>query len=162
MTTQERKSSFTPPLLAPTGAARGAPPRTLALAKKSGGQTMLLIVLVLGSAIVGAASLSALLTTYGLKQITRAQESAQAIFAADTGVEWALYQRFGNCKNPRQANPRCPPPAEYDAPFPETGARFELVEVRSGAPREERWFSVGTNSTGSVSRAMEITFKLLD
>ncbi|MBI4193111.1 MAG: hypothetical protein HY536_00610 [Candidatus Colwellbacteria bacterium] len=130
-------------------------------APTNGGQTMLLMVLILGSAIVGAASLATILTSYGLRQVIRAQESAQAIFAADTGIEWALYRRFGICKNPVPSGPRCTLPSEYDAPFPETGARFELVRA-GGTPQEEKWFSVGINSTGSISRAMEITFSLLE
>jgi hypothetical protein len=55
---------------------------------------MILAVLALGGTILGATTIAGLLTVYGLRQSGAAAQSAQAIYAADAGVEWALYRFF--------------------------------------------------------------------
>lgn len=63
------------------------------------GQLMLLTILVLGATFLAATTIAGLLTTYQIRQSTDFVRSAQAIFAADTGIEWGLYQFF--TKNPQ-------------------------------------------------------------
>ena len=55
---------------------------------------MILTVLVLGGTILGATTIAGLLTVYQIRQTTDLGNSAKAIFAADTGIEWGLYQFF--------------------------------------------------------------------
>src|SRR3989338_9364050 len=55
------------------------------------GQVMLLSMLVLGGILLGASTLAGLLMLYQIRQTSNASLSAQAIFAADTGIEWGLY-----------------------------------------------------------------------
>src|SRR3989338_6054344 len=57
----------------------------------SGGQVMLLSMLILGGILLGASTLAGLLMLYQIRQTSNASLSAQAIFAADTGIEWGLY-----------------------------------------------------------------------
>lgn len=58
------------------------------------GQAMLIVVLVLGGAILGATTIAGTLMLYQIRATNDAANSAKAIFAADSGVEWALYSFF--------------------------------------------------------------------
>jgi hypothetical protein len=68
---------------------------------KRSGQAMLIAVLSLGGAILGATAIAGFLTLYQIRTTTDSQNSAKAIFAADTGTEWALFNYYctqnGNC-----------------------------------------------------------------
>ena len=57
---------------------------------------MLLTVVVLGGVILGATTIAGLLMIYQVRQSTNVADSTKAIFAADTGVELYLYNRFKN------------------------------------------------------------------
>ncbi len=59
--------------------------------RKRSGQVMILTVLALGGTILGAATVASLLVVYQIRQSTDLANSARAIFAADTGIEWGLY-----------------------------------------------------------------------
>ncbi|HVO28700.1 MAG TPA: hypothetical protein VMT81_01830 [Candidatus Paceibacterota bacterium] len=60
----------------------------------SSGQAILIAVLALGGAILGATAIAGLLMTYQVQSLTNSENSAAAIFAADSGVNWALYNYF--------------------------------------------------------------------
>lgn len=55
---------------------------------------MLLTVLIVSGTILGATTIAGLLMLYQLRQATNFGQSLQALFAADTGLEWKLYQQF--------------------------------------------------------------------
>lgn len=55
---------------------------------------MLITVLSLGGAILGATTVAGLLTLYQIRATTDTANSAKAIFAADAGVEWALFNYY--------------------------------------------------------------------
>ena len=55
---------------------------------------MLIAVLALGGAILGATTVAGLLTLYQIRATTDTANSAKAIFAADTGTEWALFNYY--------------------------------------------------------------------
>ena len=52
---------------------------------------MLLTVLTLGGALLGATTIAGLLMLYQVRQGSDVNESAKALFAADAGIEWGLY-----------------------------------------------------------------------
>jgi len=58
------------------------------------GQAMLIAIVTLGGAILGATTLAGLLMLYQIRSTTDTENSAKAIFAADSGVNWALYSYF--------------------------------------------------------------------
>lgn len=58
------------------------------------GQAMLLAVLTLGGTMLGVTTIAGLLMLYQIRQATNFTASAQALFAADAGTEWALYGFF--------------------------------------------------------------------
>jgi hypothetical protein len=72
------------------------------------GQAMLIAVLALGGAILGATTVAGLLTLYQIRATTDTANSAKAIFAADAGTEWALFNYYdgnGYCgANPSQCS----------------------------------------------------------
>jgi len=55
---------------------------------------MLLSVLLISSAVLGAATIAGLLVLFQLRQTADAESSAQAVFAADAGMERALYAKY--------------------------------------------------------------------
>lgn len=65
---------------------------------------MLLATLALGGAILGATTIAGLLMLYQIRATTDSEHSAEAIFAADSGVNWALFDYFctgdGRCVTP--------------------------------------------------------------
>jgi hypothetical protein len=65
---------------------------------------MLLATLALGGAILGATTVAGLLMLYQIRATTDAHYSAEAIFAADSGVNWALFDFYcagtGRCVQP--------------------------------------------------------------
>jgi hypothetical protein len=63
------------------------------------GQTMLLTVMILSSAILSATALAGLLVRYQLRQSSDIKLSTQAIFAADSGIECYLYEREKGTQN---------------------------------------------------------------
>jgi len=65
------------------------------------GQAMLIAILTIGGAILGATTLAGLLTLYQIRANTDSENSAKAIFAADTGLNWALYNRLNNAVTPK-------------------------------------------------------------
>lgn len=78
--------------------------------QKSAGQVMLLTVVLLSGAVLASTSLAGLLILYQLRQATDAKSSMRAIFAADSGIEWAFYNETR-------------PPAEQKT-YPQTPINF--------------------------------------
>jgi len=112
---------------------------------------MLLSVLVISSAVLAATSLSGLIVLSQLRQAADAQSSAQAVFAADAGIECALYRNYkdnayfcGEQNNPRPVNPNEDEPSFI--------AEFEIGDV--GVK------SLG--KSGRSARAFELIFQGLD
>lgn len=68
--------------------------RTTIINKGNSGQAMLISVLSLSGAILGATAIAGLLTLYQLRSANDSQNSAKAIFAADAGVEWTLFNYY--------------------------------------------------------------------
>jgi len=58
------------------------------------GQVMLLTVLIISGAVLGATTIAGLLMVHQIRQTTNVIDSLQAVYAADTGLEWKLYQSF--------------------------------------------------------------------
>ena len=71
---------------------------------------MILSVLALGGTILGVTTIAGLLMTYQIRQATDFAFSAKAIFAADSGLEWGLYN-FYCATDPSGAKAPCPLPA---------------------------------------------------
>ncbi len=58
------------------------------------GQVMILTVLMLGATMIGATTIAGLLMLYQVRQASDIINSTKAVYAADAGVDAALYQYF--------------------------------------------------------------------
>ncbi len=58
------------------------------------GQVMLLTVLIVSGTILGATSIAGILMLNQIRQSINVEHSLRAIFAADAGLEWQLYNNF--------------------------------------------------------------------
>lgn len=76
---------------------------------------MLIAVLALGGAILGATTVAGLLTLYQIRATTDTADSAKAIFAADTGVEWALFNYYCGTTMPSRCASAPPAPSFVSA-----------------------------------------------
>ena len=76
------------------------------------GQALLIAILTLSGAILGVTALAGLLMLYQSRSATDSRDSAKAVFAADTGINWALYSYFTKPYQqgpmPGKANPGIP------------------------------------------------------
>ncbi len=79
------------------------------------GQAMLIAVLSLGGVILGATTIAGLLTLYQLRASNDAEHSAQALFAADSGVEWTLFSYYCGIDSPSRCLNGPPPPPTFAA-----------------------------------------------
>jgi hypothetical protein len=61
---------------------------------------MLIAVLALGGAMLGATTIAGFLMAYQIRETTNFANSAKSVFAADGGTEWALYQFYVNSSTP--------------------------------------------------------------
>jgi hypothetical protein len=105
------------------------------------GQVMLLTVIYLSAAVLGAAALAGLLVLYQLRQTVDIGSSNQAIFAADAGVECALFKRY------REATQNC---GETTAINLTNGAAYQTSVSADGSVIR----SVGR--AGRATRAFEV------
>jgi type II secretory pathway component PulK len=120
--------------------------------EKRQGQAMLLAVLTLGATMLGATTIAGLLMLYQIRQTTDFGHSAQAIFAADAGTEWALYSQIQqqtvdpptNLSNGATALITC-----YDA----SGAEMPSCMATTSA------YAKSTGSAGGTRRAFLATFQ---
>lgn len=121
------------------------------------GQVMILTVLALGGTLLGATTVAGLLTLYQIRNSKNISNSAKAIFAADAGVEWGLFNFV--CANAGSQSP-CVPIAEL--PEFSNGSEVEVSCYGGGAkvdctdPTVTSLRSVGSN--GGSTRAFEASF----
>ena len=114
-------------------------------AKRRQGQLMLISVFILGSVILGTTMIAGLIMTYRLRQVADVKDSARAIFAADAGLERALFQCF-----------KLGIPTTTCANFSGSltnGASYTVI-YNGGTPQEIR--SLG--AAGRASRALRFRF----
>lgn len=105
---------------------------------------MLLTVMLLTGVILSTASLAALLVLYQIRQTTDVIASTQAIFAADAGLECALY------KNLKDKNQKCGEKDKEPAVKLDNGAEF-ITETQGNTIK-----SAGKSRRSA--RAFEVTF----
>ncbi len=138
--------------------------------RKDSGQTLLLTVLIIAGVIMMVASISGLIMSYAIRQVTNAQASTQAIFAADAGIECVLYYHFCNnsvggsscpavdCSNPVISNPWNPTCGPDSPVYNSTGAPYSYtVQCANSSSNYQTWVSVGQDSAKTTARSLQIT-----
>ena len=68
---------------------------------------MLIAILSFSGAILGATTIAGLLMLYQIRATRDSGNSARAIFAADAGVEWALFDFYCDATSPANPVSRC-------------------------------------------------------
>jgi len=117
------------------------------------GQVMIITILVLGGAILSATTIAGLLMLYQIRQTTDIANSGKAIYAADAGIEWALYTWF--CT---------PSKGGCDAPLPSSGGRPATLSNGATIVVQKDCFDidghllVGINCT-ATSSPYSVTFR---
>lgn len=104
---------------------------------------MLLTVLIISGTILGTTTIAGMLILYQLRQATNVTYSAQALFAADTGLEWELFKLF----NPEAAGNR-------SQPVMTNGATFESSAEEAGETTFVK--SVGCAGRQKICRAFQV------
>jgi len=115
--------------------------------EKQKGQTMLVTVMILSSAILGATVLASLLVLFQLRQASDAKLSTQAIFAADSGIECILFEKIGKTFDYGKCG--ASPAAKVNL---DNGAFYVIVDLGGG----DSFKAVGR--AGRTTRAFEISF----
>jgi len=107
------------------------------------GQAMILAVLSLGGAMLGATTIAGLLMLYQLREVSDSANSAKAILAADAGVEWSEYSYFN-------------PPANSNSVFtlPGSNASYAVTCYNSSTP--PGIVDCGSNPAYAVSRGQSL------
>lgn len=105
---------------------------------------MILTVFTLGGALLGATTIAGLLMLYQVRQGADVAQSARALFAADAGIEWGLYNLL--CSSDPTKAP-CP---ESQAP-----------DFRNGAKVEVRCLDDAGNEVPNCSPESTVTIKSL-
>src|SRR4030042_1587581 len=110
------------------------------------GQAMLLTVLILSGAILGASPISGYLMLLKIRGSSDISNSAKAIFAADSGIEWELYKYFKNpdCSQVASTFSFC---SQYDL---SNGAKFTIT----GDPENNKIKVIGESA--NTFRAFEL------
>lgn len=111
---------------------------------RQAGQVMLLTVMMLTGVILSTTSLVALITLYQIRQTGDVTASTQAIFAADAGIECALYTKIKEKKDDAAISKKC------------TGLVFDnKAEVKVAA---EGGTIKSAGKSRRSSRAFEVSF----
>lgn len=123
---------------------------------KQSGQVMIMTVLALGGTILGATTIAGLLMVYQIRQSTDMANSVKAVYAADAGIEWKLYDffigsaptlSFQDSKTSASTTMSC-----YDS----SGSSLDCATTPAVDVARIDVRSIGRN--GAVSRAFKISF----
>lgn len=123
---------------------------------KVSGQVMILTTLVIGGTILGATTIGGLLVLYQIRQSTDLANSAKAVFAADTGVEWGLYEYYKKRPPAPSPHPRPATPLSNGASFTTICRDSAGSTVSCNDPQTD--VIIGTGDSGNVKRAFKISF----
>ena len=126
------------------------------------GQAMLLMVLSIGGTILGATTIAGLLMLYQIRSATDFSNSAKAVFAADSGTEWALYNYLVLKTTPpipqlSFSNGAVVTVACYDAGGNYLGLCDQL-ENPLGSPSSSVSYAVARGTSLNVKRAFSVGF----
>ncbi|MBI3638519.1 hypothetical protein HY227_02140 [Candidatus Wolfebacteria bacterium] len=108
------------------------------------GQVMIITVAVLGSSLLIASTIAGYLMILQIRHSTDVVNSAKAIFAADSGVEWDLYLRYKE-SNLDPDTPKTPQPQMTN------GSTFSVESTATSTK------SIGESS--GIHRAFGLTFE---
>lgn len=124
--------------------------------KTIAGQSMVMMVVMLSTAALGAASLATFLILSGFRNISNAGQSMDAIFAADSGIECVLFREFGHVDYSEAVTAGVCPSYSPDSSNRNWPGPFYFVSNKSNDPRTLDWSSFG--EAGLTKRVLNIRF----
>lgn len=119
------------------------------------GQSMVMMVVMLSVAALGAASLATFLIVSGFRNISSARQSMDAIFAADAGIECVLFREFGHADY-SVVSSVCPS-GEGISKSLDNLSSF-VFRSRGGARGCDEWSASGFDSSRRTNRVLNICF----
>jgi hypothetical protein len=132
------------------------------------GQTMLLMVIIISAAAIGAMTFASFTVISEMRQVTDARATSAALFAADAGIECILFHEFGK-ETYGLGCPECPdnPDIGYVSPEVELfsgGPKFSFQLVSKtvdGSNETSVWRAIGKDSLGKTARSFRLTLRKL-
>ena len=118
-----------------------------------GGQAMLIAVIAMSGIFLGATAIAGLIMTYQIRITTIAEDSAQAIFAADAGIECGLYNIFNG--------PASCPGTPGDCLCPLGASLTNNSEYVAEIRRPSR-FIISRGFSGTARRAQDIFYGIFE
>lgn len=120
---------------------------------------MLLTILALGGAILGATTIAGILMLYQIRATTDAENSAKAIFAADAGTQWTLFDYYCDVTTTYNPFSRCVPstglpdsPREQNMPWGTVASSTHgVATLPNGAIMEATCYDAATPAPNAVS-----------
>src|SRR3989344_9458370 len=91
---------------------------------KNSGQVLILTVLILSGTVLAVTTIAGILMVYQIRQTGNVTDSAKAIFAADTGLEWELYKKI---KDPDYPKPVFTNRADVETSISEDGQAIKSI-----------------------------------
>ncbi len=120
------------------------------------GQAMLIAVLSLGAAILGATTVAGILTLYQIRATTDTMNSSKALFAADTGVEWTLMSYYCNVTGRTPCPPSSPNLSASGAAVTSTCYDINDNPV-SCSDTTSTVYAIAIGSSAGTKRAFEVS-----
>jgi len=113
--------------------------------RRPSGQVFLLSVMILSAVLIAGLMLMSIFTK-DLRLATETSRSVEAFYAADSAMEWQLYQTFVGTINPPQS------------PFPSNGAKCCLPDLYENTYNEETGTGIirTIGVSGKVKRGIEV------
>lgn len=123
------------------------------------GQAMLIAVLSLGGVILGATTIAGLLTLYQLRAANDAEHSSQALFAADSGVEWTLAAYYCNFTGRTPCPPTAPTFSASGAAMTSTCYEADGVTVSDCSNTTTTVSAITVGTSAGTRRAFAVSLQ---
>lgn len=125
--------------------------------KSISGQMMVMMVVLLSVAALGAAALGAFLVLSGFRNLSSSDTTMDSIFVADTGIECVLFNEFGHAAY-NAVSGYCPAIAGNNSSNKTTEKGIFSFKKTATQPTYEDWSSTGVSTNGKTTRVLDIRF----
>jgi len=113
--------------------------------KRIRGQTLLIVVLLLGGTMIAASAIAGYVMLISIRQSSDIKDSGKAIGAADAGIEWFLYCRYKNAGYPKPTFK------------PENGATVEITFSGANCQAAGITSAKSVGESNNIYRAFQIS-----
>ncbi len=118
---------------------------------------MVMMVVLLSVAALGAAALGTFLVLSGFRNLSSSDQTMDAIFIADTGIECVLFNEFGHASYDAVSG-YCPQIVGSSSVVKTTEKGSFSFKRTDSQPMYDDWSSTGANDNGKTTRVLDIRF----